>query len=129
MVREPADGYWSNVWLKKPFVFVTWGGRPTPDNTFTLAYKHDAAWNESHWKNDRFNELLLQAKAELDDNLRAQMYHEMCQLSRDDGGTIIPVFLNLTYARRKNVAHGPSLSAAWTLDGERAAHRWWFAEA
>ena len=126
VVREPADGYWSNVWLNKPFVFVSWGARPTPDNIFTLAYKHDAAWNESHWKNDRFNELLLQAKAELDENLRAEMYSEMAQLSHDDGGTIIPVFLNLTYGRRNNVMHGPSLSAAWTLDGERAAHRWWF---
>ncbi len=127
VVREPADGYWSNVWLNKPFVFVTWGGRPTPDNIFTLAYKQGAAWNESHWENARFNELLLQAKAELDENLRAEMYREMAQISRDDGGTIIPVFLNLTYARQANVHHGPSLSAAWTLDGDRAAHRWWFA--
>lgn len=126
VVREPSDGYWSNVWLKKPFAFVTWGGRPTPDTIFTLAYKHDAAWNESRWQNERFNELLLLAKAELDDNLRSEMYREMAQLSHDDGGTIIPVYLNLTYARRKNVMRGASLSAAWTLDGERAGHRWWF---
>lgn len=126
-VREPNDGYWSNVWLKKPFVFVKWGARPTPDNMFTLAYKDDADWNESHWQNARFNELLLKAKAELDDNLRAEMYNEMCQLSRDDGGTILPMFTNFTYARSNKVQHGESLSSAWELDGGRAYHRWWFA--
>ncbi len=128
-VREPSDGYWSDVWLKKPFVFVKWGARPTPDNMFTLAYKDDAAWNESHWQNERFNELLIKAKAELDEKRRAEMYHEMCQLSRDDGGTIIPMFVNFVYARRKNVAHGESLAASWELDGARGTHRWWFTDA
>ena len=30
---------------------------------FTLAYKDDAAWNESRWQNERFNELLLRPRA------------------------------------------------------------------
>ncbi len=126
VVREPSDGYWSDVWLKKPFVFVKWGARPTPDNMFTLAYKDDAAWNESHWKNERFNELLLIAKAELDEKKRAEQYAEMCTIAKDEGGTIIPMFTNFTYARTKNVAHGPSLAASWELDGARGYHRWWF---
>ena len=126
-VREPNDSYWADVWLKKPFVFVKWGARPTPDNMFTLAYKADAAWNEAHWQNDRFNELLLLAKAELDETLRAEMYREMCQIARDDGGTIIPLFVNFVYARRSNVRRGESLAASWECDGARSAHRWWFA--
>ena len=28
IVREPNDGYWSNVWNKKPFCACYWGGRP-----------------------------------------------------------------------------------------------------
>ena len=126
-VREPNDGYWSDVWLKKPFVFVKWGARPTPDNMFTLAYKDDAAWNESRWQNARFNELLLMAKAELDEERRAAQYREMCQLARDDGGTIIPIFVNFVCARNKSVMHGPSVAGSWENDGARAAHRWWFA--
>ncbi|MEL6435124.1 MAG: ABC transporter substrate-binding protein, partial [Pseudomonadota bacterium] len=43
VVREPNDGYWSDVWLVKPFCMVTWGARPTPDVMYTLAYKDDAA--------------------------------------------------------------------------------------
>ncbi|MCP4979918.1 MAG: ABC transporter substrate-binding protein [Gammaproteobacteria bacterium] len=126
-VREANDGYWSDVWLKKPWTFVKWGARPTPDQMFTLAYKDDAPWNESHWQNKRFNELLLIAKAELDDKLRAEQYREMCQIASDDGGTVIPFFANFVYARNKKVAHGPNLAAAWELDGGRGYHRWWFA--
>ena len=38
VVREPNDGYWSNVWLKKPWCFSYWNGRTTPDAMFTTAY-------------------------------------------------------------------------------------------
>jgi peptide/nickel transport system substrate-binding protein len=126
VVREPNDGYYSDVWLKKPFCMVQWGARPTPDQMFSLAYKDDAAWNESHWQNKRFNELLLTAKAELDQAKRTEMYREMQQLARDDGGTIIPMFANFVYARRKNVKHGESLAASWQVDGARGTSRWWF---
>lgn len=126
VVREPNDGYYSDVWLKKPFCMVQWGARPTPDVMLSLAYKDDAAWNESRWQNARFNELLLQAKAELDQAKRAEMYREMQVLASDDGGTIIPMFTNFVYARRNNVKHGPNLAASWQVDGARGVSRWWF---
>lgn len=126
VVREPNDGYYSDVWLKKPFCMVQWGARPTPDQMFSLAYKDDASWNESHWKNPRFNELLLLAKAELDQDKRTAMYREMQELASNDGGTIIPMFTNFVYARRKNVKHGKNLAASWQIDGARGASRWWF---
>lgn len=125
VVREPNDGYYSDVWLKKPFCLVSWGARPTPDVMFSLAYKDDAAWNESHWRNPRFNELLLQAKSELDDTKRAEMYREMSLLMRDDGGTIIPFFNNFVYAHRSNIGVPEQLAASWECDGARAASRWW----
>jgi len=124
--REPNDGYYSDVWLKKPWCVVQWGARPTPDVMYSLAYKADAAWNESHWQNERFNELLLKAKAELDDAKRAEMYREMALLARNDGGTLIPMFTNFVYARRSNVKHGPDLAPSWQMDGARACSRWWF---
>jgi peptide/nickel transport system substrate-binding protein len=127
--REPNDGYYSDVWLKDPWCMVQWGARPTPDVMYSLAYKEDAAWNESHWENDRFNELLVKAKAELDDAKRAEMYREMALLARNDGGTVIPIFTNFVYARRKNVQHGENLAPSWQMDGARACSRWWFADA
>ncbi len=127
VVREPNDGFYSDVWLKKSFSSVSWGARPTPDVMYSLAYKSDAAWNESRWQNEEFNNLLLKAKAELDDGLRAEMYRDMAILARDDGGTVIPFFNNFVYARRSNVMRGDNLAASWELDGGRAPSRWWFA--
>ena len=128
VVREPNDGYYSDVWLVKPFTLVSWGARPTPDVMYTLAYKDDAAWNESHWRNPEFNELLLQAKAELNEATRAEMYRDMAMLMRDDGGTIIPFFNNFVYAARSNVGTPASLAPSWESDGGRAASRWWFTD-
>ncbi len=127
VVREPNDGYWSNVWLVKPFCLVSWGQRPTPDVMFSLAYAADAAWNESHFKHERFNQILIEARAELNDAKRSEMYFEMQQIMRDEGGTIIPVFRNYVYARRTNVQHEEKMSGNWALDGARGGERWWFA--
>ncbi|MDO5757898.1 MAG: ABC transporter substrate-binding protein [Rhodobacterales bacterium] len=126
VVREPNDGYYSDVWLKKPFTVVSWGARPTPDVLYSLAYKSDATWNESHWQNEEFNKLLIRAKAELDDKLRGEMYRDMALLARNDGGTIIPFFNNFVYAVRSNVATGEDLAPSWELDGARGPSRWWF---
>lgn len=126
VVREANDGYWSDVWLKKPFSLAGWGQRPTPDIIFTLGYAPGAKWNDSHFKNERFGQLLVEARAELDNKKRAQMYSEMQRILRDDGSVIIPFFRNWIYARRANVAHPDKLTASWPLDGARGAERWWF---
>jgi len=124
--RMPNDGYWSDVWLKKPFCLSGWGQRPTPDIIFTLAYASGGDWNESHFEHERFNELLVQARAELDEKKRAESYFEMQKILRDEGSVIIPFFRNWVYARRATVAHDDRLTASWPLDGARGAERWWF---
>ena len=128
VIREAEDGYWSNVWLVKPFSLCGWGPRPTPDMIFSLGYYGPAPWNDAHWQNGRFDELLIQARAELDDVRRAEMYSEMQHLVRDDGGTIVPFFRNYIWATALNVRHTESVSGEWSLDGNRAPERWWFAE-
>jgi peptide/nickel transport system substrate-binding protein len=127
VVREPNDGYWSDVWLKKPFCLSGWGERPTPDIIFTLGYASGGDWNESHFEHERFHTLLVDARAELDDKKRGEMYSEMQRILHDEGSVIIPIFNNRIYARRANVAHDGRLTANWPLDGARGAERWWFA--
>ena len=127
VVREPNDGYWSDVWLKKPFCVSQWGARPTPDLMYSVAYKDDAAWNEAKWKDPRFNTILLQARSELDNKRRAEMYSEMAVIMRDQGGTILPMFLNLVFASRANVMQPSKMAVNWALDGARGPSRWWFA--
>ncbi|RWG77572.1 MAG: ABC transporter substrate-binding protein [Mesorhizobium sp.] len=126
VVREPSDGFWENVWNKKPWVTTYWAGRPTADWMFTQVYAAGAAWNETHWKNPRFNELLLAARSEIDEGKRLQMYTEMQMLCRDDGGAVIPVFANYVNALSKKVGHN-KMAVNWDLDGFRCAERWWLA--
>jgi peptide/nickel transport system substrate-binding protein len=126
VVREPNDGYWDNVWLKKPWCASYWSGRPTIDWMVTTVYAKGAAWNETHWDNARFNELLVAARGETDDKKRATMYAEIQQLIHDDGGVIVLVFYNYVEAATKKLAHG-TIAPNYPADGLKIAERWWFA--
>jgi peptide/nickel transport system substrate-binding protein len=126
VIQEPKDGYWGAVWRQKGWCASYWGGRPTEDWMFSVAYAAGAPWNETYWEHARFNELLVLARAELDPAKRREMYGEMQQLTRDEGGAVIPVFANYVFAMSKKVEHGP-MAANWDLDGVRGMERWWFA--
>lgn len=125
--REPDDGYWDNVWMKKPFSVDYWGFRVTPDWQLSIAYAADAAYNETHWKNARFNELLIAARSELDEAKRGGMYHEMQLLVHNEGGAVIPMFTNHIWAARKNVGHPAEMASDREMDGLRCIERWWVA--
>jgi peptide/nickel transport system substrate-binding protein len=125
VIREAADGYWSNVWMKKPWCFSYWGGRPTVDWMMTTAYASGAAWNDTFWDNERFNKLLVEARAELDEKKRSVMYSEMQQILHDDGGIIVLMFNNFVTAHSKKVAHG-NLNSNYDHDGGHIYRRWWF---
>ncbi len=125
--REPSDGYWSNVWMKKPWSICYWGGRPTCDWMFSQAYAEGANWNDTFWRHERFNKLLLQGRGELDKANRAEIYRDMQQIVRDEGGAVVWAFANYVYAMSDKVKRGPSVASNWTLDGTRYIERWWFA--
>ncbi len=127
VVQEPADGYWSNVWLKKPFCASYFSGRATEDWMFATAYEAGVPWNDTQWDEPRFQELLLLARAELDSNKRREMYHEMQQILRDDGGVIIPMFANYVQALSTKIATGDTVGNLWQMDNARMAERWWMA--
>jgi len=126
VISEPADSYWDNVWLKKPFVATYTNGRPTVDWMMTTFYAADAAWNDTFWKPARFNELLVAARSETDDAKRAAMYAEMQQSLQDDGGMLNIMFNNYVSAHSKKVAHG-DIANNWDCDGMKITSRWWFA--
>jgi peptide/nickel transport system substrate-binding protein len=125
VVREPNDGYWNNVWMKKPFCAVFWGGRATEDMMFSTAYAKGVAWNDTFWDHPRFNELLVAARAELDENKRRGMYVEMQRIVSDEGGVVVPMFSADLAAASDKIGHG-DLAANWELDGFRAPERWWY---
>jgi peptide/nickel transport system substrate-binding protein len=126
IIQEANDGYWSNVWLKKPWVACYWGGTATADICLTQAYSAGADWNDTHWKHPRFNKLLVEARAELNIDKRREMYGEMQRLLSDEGGVVLPLFANNIHAISTKIAHG-KLEERWPMDGRRFCERWWFA--
>jgi peptide/nickel transport system substrate-binding protein len=101
--RVPTDGYWSNFWLKAPFVYGNVNPRPSADILLTLFFESTAPWNESHWKSPQFDKLLIAARSETDAAKRKQMYCEMQRLISTEAGIGIPVFISLLDAYNTKV--------------------------
>ena len=127
VIREPEDGYWSNVWMQKPFSACYWSGRPTENWMFSQVYAADANWNDTFWKHERFNELLLMGRAELDATKRREIYVEMQRIVHNEGGVCLPMFLSDVLAHTDKVRTPEVLGNNWDLDGKKNAERWWFA--
>ena len=123
--KAPADGYWKDVWMKKPWASSRWAGRPTEDMMFSTTYAAEASWNEAHWQHERFNKLLVEARAELDTAKRREMYVEMQRIVRDEGGSIIFIFPSDLHAASDKVTY-ENIAANFQMDGNRCCERWWF---
>jgi len=66
--------------------------RPTANIMMTLAFKGDAAWNETRWKNDKFDQLLVDVRGETDADKRKQKGRTEVPLN-NFGGAEAPVTL------------------------------------
>ncbi|WP_421359660.1 ABC transporter substrate-binding protein [Agrobacterium rosae] len=92
--RVPSDGYWSNYWLKAPVHFGNINPRPTPDILFSLLYASNAPWNESQYKSEKFDKMLVEARGLLDIEKRKTIYNEMQVMIAEEAGTIVPVYIS-----------------------------------
>lgn len=127
LVRQPTDGYWNNVWLKEPWTCCYWNGRATVDWMLSTAYTGDAKWNDSHLKNDRLDALMIEARAELDEKKRGDMYYDCQKIIRDEGGTVVPYFKDNVEAISKKIRFKEEPAGNWEADGCKNHERWWFA--
>ena len=89
---------------------------------FALIYAEGVPWNETYWSHDRFNELLILARSELDENLRREMYFEMQQIVSDEGGIIIPMFAAYVGAYSDALVKPDQVASNWRNDGHRSAN-------
>ncbi|TGT62306.1 ABC transporter substrate-binding protein, partial [Mesorhizobium sp. M2E.F.Ca.ET.166.01.1.1] len=92
--RVPSDGYWDNYWLKAPIHFGNINPRPTPDILFSLLYASNAPWNESQYKSEKFDKLLVEARGSLDQAKRKEIYGDMQTMVSEEAGTIIPAYIS-----------------------------------
>ncbi|TPM87433.1 ABC transporter substrate-binding protein [Mesorhizobium sp. B2-3-3] len=126
VIRRPADGYWSDTWMKKPFAVSSWLNRPI-DQTFSLIYGTGSAWNESYWSNARFDKLLSEGKATLDFDKRKEIYGELQAILHDEGPSVIPVFADFLDAKSVRIK-GFEPSSVSDLSGDRIIERVWIEE-
>jgi peptide/nickel transport system substrate-binding protein len=125
VTMESDGGYWDKVWMKKSWVMCYWSGRATADWMLSTAYAAESSWNDTFWKHERFNRILKEARAELDEAKRHELYVECQKIINHEGGVIIPLFANIVEAASKRlIINNPA--GNWEMDGHRCAERWWF---
>jgi peptide/nickel transport system substrate-binding protein len=124
VVQEADDGYWDNVWLVKPFNAADWYGRATLDWLFATSYTSNAPWNNTGFRNARFDELHGLAHSEQDEATRAGQYREMQQILHDDGGVITVAFVSWRLAMNRAIGHGQT-GGILPADNHRCSERWW----
>ncbi len=124
--REPADGYWSSVWMKRPFHMSNWMPRPTADLRFSLVHLSDAKWNESHNGTAELDALIVKARGMVDGPERAEVYCQIQESIHNTGGSLIPVFTNWLDARSEKL-QGWTAHPVGEGDGFRIHETAWLA--
>ncbi|MDX8449143.1 ABC transporter substrate-binding protein [Mesorhizobium captivum] len=131
VVRHPSDGYFSEVWNVLPFCIVWWGPRITEDLILSLAFLSGTPWNDTRISNKKLDELIIGARAELDERKRAEMYRDVQLIISNEGGDVVPAFANLVHAISDKVgvptddAGNWKIAGSWELDGGHFLKRWW----
>jgi len=122
VIREAADNYWNDVWMKKPFCLSYWGGRPTADLMLSVAFESTAAWNDTFYKNEQFDQMLREARGIVDFDRRKQIYWTLQEILNNDGGYLVPMFADDLFAHVATLKGVPQDS-----EGElRVSERVWF---
>lgn len=124
--KVSSDGYWSNVWRADPFCAVIWGPRMTADESLTVSYSSTSPMNDSNWKNETFDKLLSQARVELDQAKRKEIYATCQQMVSDEAGHIV-FAINDTLDGYAKKVKGVKKHPRFGMDDLRVAEKAWFA--
>lgn len=122
--RVPADGYWTNSWMKAPLGFGNVNPRPTADIIFTQFFSSRAPWNESGWHDAAFDRMLVEARGTTDEALRRRLYGEMQRRVHAGSGVGIPLFLSLLDAYSPHVRGLKPMPTGGMMGFDFAAHVW-----
>ena len=89
---EDENTYWSELWMDVDLGITGWGPRPVPQLYLDFAYHSEGVWNESHYSNERVDELIEIGRSSLDQAERTGAYKEIQQILLDEGPIVVPYF-------------------------------------
>jgi peptide/nickel transport system substrate-binding protein len=90
---EPESVYYGDEgWLEVDLGITGWGSRPYPQFYLDTMLISGAKWNESHFADEEFDQLVSIAGTTVDDSQRVKSYREIQQLLSDRGPILVPYF-------------------------------------
>lgn len=127
VTKVAGDGYWSDVWLKTPFCAVHWARRMSADQTFTTCYGGKSDFNDSDYRSQKFDKLLSEARVELDQAKRKEIYDECQRMVAEEAGHVVFAISDFLDGYSDKVK-GVKTHSRFDLDDCRVAEKAWFAE-
>lgn len=99
IVVEPESVYYGEdpetgepKWLSVDLGITGWGSRPYPQFYLDVMLVCDAKWNESHFCDEEFDNLVKIAGSTHDEVERVQAYHDIQQILIERGPILIPYY-------------------------------------
>ncbi|ROS62643.1 peptide/nickel transport system substrate-binding protein [Frigoribacterium sp. PhB160] len=87
-----SDSYYTQIWFQKPLLVSYWfTGRPI-DQLLNQIFRTGSSYNESAWSNPVFDQLLDDARAEMDDDRRRTLYQDAQRVVVEDSADMTPMF-------------------------------------
>ena len=94
-VRKVDSGtFYGDNYLKWTFAQDFWASRVYLSQV-AQGDLPDSPFNETHWNDPKFLDLIQQARAEVDDGKRADILHEAQTMQYEEGGYIVQYFSNI----------------------------------
>jgi peptide/nickel transport system substrate-binding protein len=111
VIVEPESVYYGeDGWLEVDLGITGWGSRPYPQFYLDVMLVCGAKWNESHFCDEEFDQLVQIAGTSVDENERIQAYADIQRLLIERGPVIIPYFF-AQFAAIKDTFEGFQLKA------------------
>ena len=101
--QTPPEGYWTHTAEKYPIFGSHWNARPTADLMFATTHMTSSPGNETKYFNETIDQLITQARGELDDAKRKAIWCDLQMIVHEDGGDLVSCFVDYLHGRSANL--------------------------
>ena len=97
--QTPPEGYWSHTAEKYPIFGSHWNARPTADLMYATIHMTTSPGNETKYMNETIDQLITQARAELEDTKRKAIWCDLQMIIHEEGGDMVSCFVDYLHGR------------------------------